>query len=676
MTPTPKNPRLSAKDAARRNQADPRNVGLLILAAAGVLNPVVLLVVLVTVAAGQKKLRGWWVAAAGAVLGLLSALFFGGVRAYFAPWRETVQFVREHGGLRGAEGLKDFALAHAGAWISAQIPLGVAVGLLIAGAVIWKRGRFSAEWREDAPELHTMSEHEMKQLNAKVAKAKKKAAPWANPKPVQRLDDVAVRLGISKPECKTVDIPVSALRLHSLVCGPSGFGKTTTIFEVIKGLTLAPAAEPFKIGTIFLTMKPEADITEQMRQIARRTGRGFHLITQNGVGATTTYNPLRHGTSHERANVLVGAEANAAHGGFSEAHYQRLGLRFTMVALVALEAAVQAELTYFENSQPVPWRLDIAHVARMMSSESLESVRDALGGSDAAVRINKWLNEVAANSAAKSGAEGMKNRFAAVAEGAAGAVLVDEPGGLDLEQAITAGDFVVFNLDAAQDLEAAQFVANLAISDFVATIARLGHAGWHLNPATGEQNRLNFLVVDEFAALGATGLIDAVERSRSHGGAVMLSAQSLTGLNVVGDGFLDRVSASTSVKLMHRAEAEAEALAQLLGTRKGFAETTQTFEDADGLGSQIRASGQGSLREVDKFRVHPNTFRTLAPGEVVAMWSVPQLTAEVVSVRKTALPPVDDEPAGEPERQQRQEPEAESQGSAGGKEDDEMWGWS
>lgn len=674
MTPTPKNPRLSAKDAARRNQADPRNVGLSILAAAGVLNPVVLLVVLVTVAAGQKKLRGRWVATAGAGLGLLVVLF-GGVRAYFAPWRETVQFLKEHGGLRGAEGLKDFALGHAGAWISAQIPFGLAVGLLIAGAVIWKRGRFNAEWREDAPELHTMSEHEVKQLNAKVEKAKKKAAPWANAKPVQRLDDVAVRLGISKPECKPVDIPLSALRLHSLICGPSGFGKTTTIFEVIKGLTLAPAAQPFRVGTIFLTMKPEADITEQMRQIARRTGRGFHLITQNGVGATETYNPLKHGTSHERANILVGAEANAAHGGFSEAHYQRLGLRFTMVSLVALEAAVQAGLTYFENSQPVPWRLDIAHVARMMSTESLESVRDALGGSDAAVRINKWLNEVAANSAAKSGAEGMKSRFAAVAEGAAGAVLVDEPGGLDLEQAIVNGDFVVFNLDAAQDLEAAQFVANLAISDFVATIARLGHAGWHLDPATGEQNRLNFLVVDEFAALGATGLIDAVERSRSHGGAVMLSAQSLTGLSVVGDGFLDRVSASTSVKLMHRAEAEAEALAQLLGTRKGFAETTQTFEDADGLGSQIRASGQGSLREVDRFRVHPNVFRSLAPGEVVAMWSVPQLTAEVVSVRKTGLPAVDDEPAGEPERQ-RQEPEAESQGSAGGKDDDEMWGWS
>ena len=670
------NPRLSAQDVKRRNQGDdPKAIARNVAAFFGVFNPVVLLVVLLTVGFGQKKLRGWLVSGAGAALLVISSLF-GAVRAYFTPWRDISQLVHDNGPVRFAHGIKDLVLSHAGAWISAQIPFGLAVGLLIAGVLIWKRGKFNAQWRDEEPELHTMSPSEARALNARVERKKKKMPQWANPKPVQRLDDVAVRLGVSKPGCAPVDVPLSALRLHSMVFGPSGFGKTTTIFEVIKGLTLAPAAQPFRIGTIFLTMKPEADITEQMRAVAQRTGRGFHVITQNGRGATTTYNPLRHGTATEQANILVGAEANAAHGGFSEPHYQRLGLRFTMVALEALGAAVQAKLTYSEGGQPVPWRLDIKHVVRMMSGDSLDSVRDALGGSDAAVRIDRWLNEVAANSALKSGAEGMRSRFAAVAEGAAGHVLVDEAGGLDLEQAIVNGDFVVFNLDAAQDLEAAQFVANLAISDFVSTIARLGHAGWHIDPATGQQNRLNLLVVDEFAALGATGLIDAVERSRSHGAAVMLSAQSYTGLSVVGDGFLERVSASTSVKLIHRAEAEAEALAQLIGTRKGFAETTQTFEDIDGLGSQLRASGQGSLREVDKFRVHPNTFRSLAPGEVVAMWSVPSLHAEVVSVRKTGLPPVDDEPAGEPERQQRPEPEAEAQGSAGGKDDDEMWGWS
>ena len=681
------NARLSEKDAQRRNGAngqgwDEATIRRVLVLVVGVTNPLVWISAVLTVAVGQKRAAWWHVSAAGAVLAAVSALF-GGVRGYFAPWREVVAQMKA-AGFAGASTLGEFAAARLGDWVLAQAPFGVGVGVLIGGLIMWRRGRFAAEWRDEEPELHTMSPREARAVNARVERKKKKMGQWANTADVQRLDDVAVRLGVSKPGCEPVDIPLGALRLHSMIFGPSGFGKTTTILEIIKGLTVAPAAAPFRIGTIFVTMKPEADITESLRKIAQATGRGFHVITQDGHGATTTYNPLKHGTAQMRANVLVGAEANAAHGGFSEPHYQRLGLRSTLVALEALEAAVAAGLTYRAGGTLHPWRLDVKHVARMMSPASLESVRDSLGGSPVAVRISEWLDETAADSSVTSGAAGMRSRFAAVAEGAAGAVLVDEPGGLDLEQAIVAGDIVVLNLDAAQDLEAAQFIANLAISDFVSTIARLGHAGWHIDPATGQQNRLNFLVVDEFAALGATGLIDAVERSRSHGAAVMLSAQSYTGLGVIGEGFLERVSTSTTVKFIHRAEAEAETLAQLIGTRKGWAETQQTFEDLDALGSQFRASGQGSLREVDKFKIHPNTFRTLAPGEVVAVWGVPQLRAEVVSVRKTATPEVV-EPQ-EPEKVEAQpeveapavEPVPEKKATEGEKPragSDEMWGW-
>lgn len=681
------NARLSEKDAQRRNGAngqgwDEAVIRRVLVLVVGVSNPLVWISAVLTVAIGQKRAAWWHVSAAGAVLAAGSALF-GGLRGYFTPWREIAAQVKA-AGLASFSTLGQFAAARLGDWVLAQAPFGVGVGVLIGGLIMWRRGRFAAEWRDEEPELHTMSPREARAVNARVERQKKKMSQWPNTKPVQRLDDVAVRLGVSKPGCEPVDIPLGALRLHSMIFGPSGFGKTTTILEIIKGLTVAPAAAPFRIGTIFVTMKPEADITESLRKIAQATGRGFHVITQDGHGATETYNPLKHGTAQQRANVLVGAEANAAHGGFSEPHYQRLGLRSTLVALEALEAAVAAGLAYRAGGTLHPWRLDVRHVARMMSPASLESVRDSLGGSPVAVRISEWLEEAAADSSVTSGAAGMRSRFAAVAEGAAGAVLVDEPGGLDLEQAIVAGDIVVLNLDAAQDLEAAQFIANLAISDFVSTIARLGHAGWHIDPATGQQNRLNFLVVDEFAALGATGLIDAVERSRSHGAAVMLSAQSYTGLGVIGEGFLERVSTSTTVKFIHRSEAEAETLAQLIGTRKGWAETQQTFEDLDALGSQFRASGQGSLREVDKFKIHPNTFRTLAPGEVVAVWGVPQLRAEVVSVRKTATPevvepqetekveaqPEVEAPAVEPVPEKKAPAAQPRAGSS-----DELWGW-
>ncbi|MDY3049782.1 MAG: hypothetical protein SOR40_08460 [Rothia sp. (in: high G+C Gram-positive bacteria)] len=68
----------------------------------------------------------------------------------------------------------------------------------------------------------------------------------------------------------------------------------------------------------------------------------------------------------------------------------------------------------------------------------------------------------------------MRSRLAVLAEGAAGNVLVDEPGGLDLRAAFKTGDIVLFNMDAARDLEASQFIANLAISDYVAAMADLG----------------------------------------------------------------------------------------------------------------------------------------------------------------------------------------------------------
>ena len=104
----------------------------------------------------------------------------------------------------------------------------------------------------------------------------------------------------------------------------------------------------------------------------------------------------------------------------------------------------------------------------------------------------------------------------------------------------------------------------------------------------------------------------------------------------------------------------------------------------DGAGLTFRASGQGSLREVDKFKIHPNTFRTLAPGEVVAVWGVPQLRAEVVSVRKTATPevvepqetekveaqPEVEAPAVEPVPEKKAPAAQPRAGSS-----DELWGW-
>lgn len=571
-----------------------------------------------------KKVHPGLFAALFAGLFVLTAMF-GGLRAFFTGWRAVIGVFRDGSAnlLNAREVLAPVAAAEWPHWLLMQVPLSIPLGLFIGACVAASRRRYSARWRKPV----------VKPLSAKALDRAIKRAPEWPQKTARTLDDVRVRLGVDRVTGKPWDVPVSALRHHGFIVGPSGFGKTTTIVELLRGLLTAPAAQPYKIGVMFVTMKPDPEVTDALRALAQRAGRRFRIVTHDGQGESLTYNPLRHGTAAHRRNLLMEAEANAANGGFSEPHYQRTGSRFTLLALRALGAAVDAGQTYTSGGCRRPWRMDLEHLARMMRMDRLAEVRDSAADPDVSAALTDYLREVEEDRATASGVGGMRSRFAVVAEGAAGAVLRDADGGLDLREAIRAGDVVVMNLDAARDMEAAQYVANLAIADWTAAMSDLAADGWHR--AGGAQNRLQYLVVDEFSALGGSGLRAALERARSQGGAVLLSTQSYGELAENSTkGFRASLITNTSVKLLHQVDDKAEDLASLVSTVKTHKETTQIFEDRDLMGSQTRASGQGSLREVDEFRVHPNVLKDLQPGEVVAMVRHPQEIAQI-KVRRT-----------------------------------------
>lgn len=109
----------------------------------GCLNPVVLLVVLFTVFFGQKKLRGLWLIDFGLLASLAVVTFSNAVYSYLTPVLEIVDLMHAnmvklmHGA--GADSVVDLVLNHAGTWFCAQLPLGVPVGLIIAGVIILRR---------------------------------------------------------------------------------------------------------------------------------------------------------------------------------------------------------------------------------------------------------------------------------------------------------------------------------------------------------------------------------------------------------------------------------------------------------------------------------------------------------------------------------------------------------
>ncbi len=145
-TPEPLNP--SGENTIRQESEDDHQLILdtfsILFFLLGCLNPVVLLVVLFTVFFGKKKLRGRWLAICGLVAGLVAVGFFNAVSLYLTPVLEITDFMRgnmvklmhENG---SADSVVDLVLNRAGTWFCAQLPLGVPVGLIIAGDIIFRR---------------------------------------------------------------------------------------------------------------------------------------------------------------------------------------------------------------------------------------------------------------------------------------------------------------------------------------------------------------------------------------------------------------------------------------------------------------------------------------------------------------------------------------------------------
>ena len=145
MESTPEPPNPSSENTIHQESADDFQDMLGILwFLIGCLNPVVLLVVLVTVFCGKKKLRGRWLVICGLLAGIVAVGFFNAAYFYLTPVLEITELMRgnalklmhENG---TADSVIDLVLSHAGTWFCAQIPLGVPVGLIIAGVIILMR---------------------------------------------------------------------------------------------------------------------------------------------------------------------------------------------------------------------------------------------------------------------------------------------------------------------------------------------------------------------------------------------------------------------------------------------------------------------------------------------------------------------------------------------------------
>src|SRR6202012_4055813 len=127
-----------------------------------------------------------------------------------------------------------------------------------------------------------------------------------------------------------------------------------------------------------------------------------------------------------------------------------------------------------------------------------------------------------------------------------------------------------FSLNSSTYGKLASQLGALAIQALTSAAGRrLEHGGPERPPET--------MSLDEFAALGADNVLSLLARGREAGISVLVATKELSDLERAAPGFRDQVLGITALKLAHRQEVDASAVAisRLAGTERVWRETRQ-----------------------------------------------------------------------------------------------------
>jgi len=528
------------------------------------------------------RIRWWWPAAAGTLTGAVAAVVYGPADLagrYGAGYHHF--WIQAQAGGIGAALRGDWAPL-----LGALAPLSVPVGLVAGGVALGYAELRRPVWRTDpaAGKVRRRRERERTRLAA--------------------TGDVLTGhgrfpLGVDTTSGEVVELVEADLSAHAFVAGASRSGKTTALVGLARA-AVAGWARPL----VYLDLKGDPDVIDRLRTVADAAGTPFWVWSLEGPA---TWNPLAHGDPSLLKDKLVGLER------FSEPHYQRAAERFLQLVFTALAA------------RPDPAPPTLAEVVGLLDPNKLGSFARQL---PAEVGDGLWAYVDGLTRDQTSGVAGLATRLALLTESTAGPWLHPAPGRgeIDLATVARSGGLVVFSLDSGRWPGLAAQVGALVVQDLKAVCGQALHgprAPW-------------YVMIDEFSALDGNQLLGLLARGAAAGCSVVLATQELSDLNAAGDGFRDQVLGNAALKAAFRQDVpdSAELWAAMAGTQPGWAETIQTAHRSAGPVATAtgHATGVGSLRQVEQYRVHPNTIKTLPQGRCLLVRKHPAFAAQVLDV--------------------------------------------
>ena len=415
------------------------------------------------------------------------------------------------------------------------------------------------------------------------------------PKDFQKADVSSndVFVGLDRLNGEPVTLEEGALLKHCQVIGSTGFGKSASVL-----LPMLESHIKNGRGMILIDGKGEMDLLDQVCFLLKKYGRedDLRLFSLTFKDRSDHYNPLKHGNPTAIKDKLIGSNI------WSEEFYKKKGEQVLLLLLKVLEDQGQVPtLGKLQKLLENPMSLKFG---TFRSSEVEEAFAEFKANHK---NDKKTYAGLAADLYLLTASE-----YGDLFEGAEG---------FDLYDAYDRNKIIVFHLSVMSSEETARRLGRMILQDIKTLTAH--------QQTTRTQSERGFLpvIIDEFASFAAPPFIEFLNKARSAGIAITIIHQSLGDLSEVGKGFARQIAENTNIKVILRIDdpETIEMFAKTCGTIK---KTELTYQTTRGFFWRWR-TGDGSMKEVDEYKVNPNEFRNLDVGEGIFLSKKPSKLSRI-----------------------------------------------
>jgi conjugal transfer pilus assembly protein TraD len=396
---------------------------------------------------------------------------------------------------------------------------------------------------------------------------------------------------------------------HVHIVGASGFGKTVLISHILKSKINS------KSGVMFIDQKGDKETIDQLTSYVREAGRLSDLkvfsLTRHDCGAS--YNLLNNGSANELRDRIMGSL------NWSEEFYKNQASSFLLNLLIGL--------SFLRKNEDLKIDLHLIHKLTLDAKSISELAQK--------IPIDKSFEKFCLEEAMRflmnqdsfKSLQGLRTQLQSICYSDYRDLVKDHESGIDLFKSVNEGKIVFIFLDTRRFGTTARAIGRFIVQDLKSVSARI-------DSEVPLIARKSFsVIVDEFADLADEEFVGFLDRARSSKIGIVIAHQEISDLDRISPQFAARLMGNTATlfAFLQKRPESAELISGIAGTKKVWKETKATEKF---LGIEID-SGKRSTREVEEFRIHPNTIKSLGVGECVVVRKYPRASAGRVKVRRS-----------------------------------------